>query len=90
MIIKGIFELVYTLLSVVLAPFSLPALPDGIQSIFDEIVGYLTGAVGLLCVFVRPTTLQLLIPAVIIVINAEHIWNGILWILKKLPFVGIE
>ena len=42
MIIKGIFELVYTLLSVVLAPFSLPALPDGIQSIFDEIVGYLT------------------------------------------------
>ena len=33
MIIKGIFELVYTLLSVVLAPFSLPDLPDGIQSI---------------------------------------------------------
>ena len=44
MIIKGIFELVYTLLSVVLAPFSLPALPDGIQTIFDEIVQYLTGA----------------------------------------------
>ena len=43
MIIKGIFELVYTLLSVVLAPFSLPALPDGIQTIFDEIVQYLTG-----------------------------------------------
>lgn len=90
MIIKGIFNLVYTLLSIVLAPFSLPQLPEGIQTIFDEIVGYLTGAVGLLCVFVRPTTLQLLIPAVIIVINAEHIWNGILWILKKLPFVGIE
>ena len=47
MIIKGIFELVYILLSVVLAPFSLPALPDGIQSIFDEIVGYLTGAAGI-------------------------------------------
>lgn len=90
MIIKGIFELVYTLLSVVLGPFSLPVLPEGIQTIFDSIVEYLTGAVGLLCVFVRPTTLQLLIPAVILVINAEHIWNGILWILKKLPFVGIE
>lgn len=90
MIIKGLFNLIYTFLSVVLAPFSLPQLPVGIQTIFDEIVGYLTGAVGLLCVFVRPTTLQLLIPVVIIVINAEHIWNGILWILKKLPFVGIE
>lgn len=90
MIIKGIFELVYTLLSVVLAPFSLPALPDGLQTIFDQLVGYLTGAVGLLCVFVRPSTLQLMIPAVILVINADHIWNGILWVLKKLPFIGLE
>lgn len=90
MIIKGIFELVYTLLSVVLAPFSLPALPEGMQTIFDSLVSYLTGAVGLLCVFVRPSTLRLMIPAVILVINADHIWNGILWILKKLPFVGID
>lgn len=90
MIIKGLFELVYTLMSVVLAPFSLPQLPEGIQTIFDEVLGYMTGAVGLLTVFVRPTTLKLLIPAVIVVINAEHIWNGIIWILKKIPFVGIE
>ena len=90
MIIKGLFDLVYTLLSVVLAPFSLPGLPSGIQSIFDSVLTYMTGAVGLLCVFVRPSTLQLLIPAVIIVINMEHIWEAIIWILKKLPFVGIE
>lgn len=90
MIIKGIFNLVYTLLSVVLAPFSLPSFPAGIQTIFDNVLSYMTGAVGLLYVFVRPSTLQLLIPSVIIVINMEHIWEGILWILKKLPFVGIE
>lgn len=90
MIISGLLDLIYDLLELVLSPFSLPALPDGIQDIFDTVLEYLTGSVGLLCVFVRPTTLQVLIPAVIIVINAEHIWNGILWILKKLPFVGIE
>lgn len=90
MIIKGLFELVYTLLSTVLAPFSIPSFPSGIQSILDSVVSYLTSAVGLLCIFVRPTTLHLLIPAVIIVINMEHIWDAIIWILKKLPFVGIE
>lgn len=90
MIIKGLFELVYTLLSVVLYPFSLPALPEGIQNIFDEVLGYITAAVGLLSVFVRISTLQLIIPAVIVVINAEHIWNGIIWILKKIPFLGME
>lgn len=90
MIVKGLLDLLYNLLDLVLSPFSLPALPEGVQTIFDQVVGYMTGAVGLLTIFVRPTTLQLLIPAVIVVINAEHIWNGILWILKKLPFVGIE
>lgn len=90
MIVRGLFDLVYGLLSIVLAPFSLPALPDGIQSIFDTVLTYLTGSVGLLCQFVRPNTLKLLIPAVIIVINMEHLWNAIIWILKKLPFVGIE
>lgn len=90
MIISGLLNLIYSLLELVLTPFSLPSLPDGIQTIFDTVLSYLTGSVGLLCVFVRPSTLQLLIPAVIVVINAEHIWNGILWILKKLPFVGIE
>lgn len=90
MIIKGIFELVYTLYTFGQSRQRERSKHDRKQSIFDEVLGYMTGAVGLLCVFVRPTTLQLLIPAVIIVINAEHIWNGILWILKKLPFVGIE
>lgn len=90
MIVKGLLDLMYNLLDLVLTPFSLPQLPEGIQNIFDTVVTYMTSAVGLLCIFVRPTTLQLLIPAVIVVINAEHIWNGIIWILKKLPFVGIE
>ena len=47
MIIKGLFELVYTLLSVCMGPFSIPGLPAGIQTIFDQIVTYLTAkAVG--------------------------------------------
>ena len=60
MIISGLLNLIYSLLELVLTPFSLPALPDGIQTIFDTVLSYLTGSVGLLCVFVRPSTLQLL------------------------------
>lgn len=90
MIIKGIFELVYNLLELVLTPINIPALPGGIQSIADRLLSILTSSVGLLCLFVRSSTLKLLIPAVLIIINVEHIYDGIMWILKKLPFVGIE
>lgn len=90
MIIKGLFELVYNLLSLVLTPINIPDLPAGIQTIFDRLLTTLVGSISLLNVFVRSSTLKLLIPAVIVIINVEHIYDGIMWVLKKLPFVGIE
>ena len=90
MIIKGLFNLVLALLQIIFAPINLPQLPSGLQNIFDGLLSAMLSAVGLFEVFVRPTTLQLLIPIVIVLINFEKLWNGIIFILKKIPFLGIE
>lgn len=90
MIIKGLFNLVLSLLQLIFAPINLPPLPDGLQNIFDGLLSAMLSAVGLFEVFVRPSTLQLLIPIVIVLVNFEKLWNGIIFILKKIPFLGIE
>ena len=90
MIIKGLFNLVLALLQIIFAPINLPQLPSGLQNIFDGLLSAMLSAVGLFEVFVRPTTLQLLIPIFIVLINFEKLWNGIIFILKKIPFLGIE
>lgn len=90
MIIKGIFELVYTMLNIVLTPINLPQLPDGIQSIFDELLQVMVGSVGLLGLFLDFSVVKWLIPIVIAVANFEKIWNMIMFILRKIPFLGIE
>lgn len=90
MIIKGLFNLVLGLLKIIFAPINLPQLPDGIQSILDRLLEVLLSAVGLLEVFVRPQTLLVVVPLLIIIYNFEHVWNGIIFILKKIPFLGIE
>ena len=90
MIIKGLFNLVLALLQIIFAPINLPQLPSGLQNIFDGFLSAMLSAVGLFEVFVRPTTLQLLIPIFIVLINFEKLWNGIIFILKKIPFLGIE
>ena len=90
MIIKGLFNLVLALLKIIFAPINLPQLPDGIQSILDRLLDVLLDAVGLLEVFVRPQTLRVVVPLLIIIYNFEHVWNGIIFILKKIPFLGIE
>lgn len=90
MIIKGLFNLVLALMQIIFAPINLPQLPSGIQTIFDNLLTAMLNAVGLFEVFVRPSTLQLLIPIVIVLVNFEKLWNGIIFILKKIPFLGID
>lgn len=90
MIIKGLLELIFGLLQIVFSPISLPALPDGIQTVVDELVDVLVGAVGILGIFVDLNVLRWLIPVVIVIVNFERIWSLIMFILRKIPFIGVE
>ena len=90
MIIKGLFELILGLLKIVFAPINLPDLPVGVQSVLDELVTVLTGAVGLLGIFVDMNVVKWIIPLVIVIVNFEKIWSLIMFVLRKIPFLGIE
>ena len=90
MIIKGLFELVFGLLQIVFAPINLPDLPSGIQSIIDQLVSIMVSAVGLFGVFFDLNVVKFLIPVVLVIVNLDRIWNMIMFILRKIPFLGIE
>lgn len=90
MIIKGLFELVFTLLQIVFAPVNLPDLPDRIQSVIDEFVSVITGALGIVGLFLDMNVVKLLIPVVLVVANFEKVWSLIMFVLRKIPFLGIE
>lgn len=90
MIIKGLLELIYVLLQVVFAPINLPALPDKIQRVVDELTNVLSGAVGLLGLFLDMSVVIILIPLVIVIANFDKIWKGIMFILRKIPFLGMK
>ena len=90
MIVKGILELFYALITIVFGWINLPNFPDSVLSVIDEFVNILTGAVGLLGVFVDMNVLRILIPVLLIVINFEHLYNLTMYILRKIPFLGIK
>ena len=90
MIIKGLFELVFALLQIVFAPINLPGLPEGIQSVLDELQSVLVGALGLFSVFVDLNVVKWLIPIVLVIVNLDKVWRLIMFILRKIPFLGIE
>lgn len=90
MIIKGLLELIFGLLSVVFAPINLPPLPDVIQTVLNDFTAILTGAVGLFAIFVDMNVVRVLIPVVIVIVNFQRVYDLIVYILKKIPFIGVE
>lgn len=90
MIVRFLLELIFGLLQIVFAPINLPDLPAGIQSIIDRFVDIITSAVGLLSVFVDFNVVKWLIPVAVAVILFDRIWKLIMFILRKIPFVGVQ
>lgn len=90
MILEAIFELVFMLLNIIFAPIQLPGLPSEVQTIVDQVIGYIVGAVDLLGFFLDWNMVKILIPIVIIIVNLDKIWHLIMFILRKIPFLGMQ
>lgn len=86
MIVKAIFDAILALFKAVfnLLP-DVPSFPqtllESLDTVFDTIFGHL----DLLGLFVRIDTIKTLVPLLIIVINFEHIYHFVMWIIKKIP-----
>ena len=83
-VVGGLVHLVFSILP------SLPDLPqsayNSINSFFDLIFNY----AGFIDVFIPLQHIKILVPLTIVVINFEHIYNLIMWVLKKIPALNIE
>ena len=69
---------------------SIPALPPEAQSIIDTTLEYMLSMVGIVGLFIDWDYVIILIPFLIAIINFERIWDFIMFILRKIPFLGIE
>ena len=68
----------------------IPQVPDSIISSINSFFNLIFDNLSLLGFFIRPTTLKILVPLIIIVINFKYIYKFIMWFLKKLPFINIK
>lgn len=87
MIIESIFNLIFFLLKTVFN--LLPTLPnlsnENVIGVYDFFDNFIFSNLELIDIFIRPSTIKLIVPLLIIVINFEHIWEFIMFIWRKLP-----
>lgn len=91
MIIEGFFNIVYLILDGILNLLDvLPDFPASLIASVDSFFDLVFSNLSLLGFFVRIETIQIIVPLFIVVYNAEYVYRFIMWILRKVPMVGIK
>lgn len=90
MIIKGILELFFSLLQIVFSPIALPQLPAKASSYLDQFIDWILGGYNVIGMFIDLGMVKTLIPIVIVIANLDKVWSFIMFILRKVPFIGVE
>jgi len=90
LIIQLILNLLKTLLFTVFSWINLPQFPEGLTNSLNNFIDLIFDNLSLLGFFIRPATITIVIPVLIILINFDKIYKLTMWILKKIPMLNIH
>ena len=90
MILESDFNLFGAFLRVIFGWINLPAMPETITSVLDELFALIRGSIGILAVFIDMDMVKILLPVLLIVINFDEVWKFTMFIVRKIPFLGIK
>lgn len=90
MIIKGLFSLIISLLNVVFGWVNFPAMPEVVDTAFQTLLQYMTAGIGFVWLIVPRELVLVVVPVVLVLSNFDKLYSVVMWVLKKIPFLGIE
>ena len=92
MLIKGLLNLIYGLLSLLLI-FNLPALPETVTTILTQVSGYINTGVDIIRIFIgnsAMSVLALLLQLVIYLNLAYFLYSFVFWVVRKIPILNVK
>lgn len=93
MILEGILNALKTVIFALFSWLDLPNMSDygtGFEDAFALISEMLESSQGLINLFLPWDIVRFGLPIVIVVINFEHIYHFIMWVVRKIPMLGIK
>lgn len=91
MIVSSILDLLKFLITTIFGILpNIPAMPTDLTNGINTFLDIIFDNVGLLGLFVPINVMKIAIPIAIVIINFDHIYKLTLWILKKIPMLGMN
>lgn len=86
----NISEGLYKIIQFAFGWINIPQMPNEITNSIDSFFNLIFDNLSLLGFFVRPMTLKIVIPVLIILLNFDLIYKIVMWLVLKIPFFNIK
>lgn len=90
MLVEGLMDVVYVLLSLLTAPISIPGMPDEVKVFVAEALEYISFGISLLANWTDLGYLLTLFGLVLTVDVGLLLYRLVMWFVRKIPMLGIE
>ncbi len=90
MILESVFNLFKSAIKLIFAWINIPAAPEEVTTVIDTMITYMHSGIGFLFLFFNMDLVKIMIPFVLIVANFEEVYKLVMFVLRKIPFLGIE
>lgn len=91
MIIETLLNAIFSIFEKVFSVVNIPGMPDGMSeqvvSFFSDTLNY---AGSLISLFVPWSQVKVFFPILIVILSSEEIYKLVMWVLKKIPMLGIS
>lgn len=90
MIVNLIKKLLTFVTDTIFSVIDLPVVPEGLVSIVDQVFGYMRSGMGIINFFCPLDRISLAIDLFVAIWLVVHGYRLIMWVLRKIPMLGIE
>ena len=90
MLVDALIDMLYSLIDWITSGLNIPQLPDGVADVLANFVQYVATGIAILSNYTHMDYLLILFGVVVGVEAAILIYKFIMWIIRKIPMLGIS
>ncbi len=90
MIIEALMSLLIKIFSLLTSAISIPNLPDSVSTFMSDALSYILTGLQILAVYTNLEYLLVLFGLIIAIDIGIHVYHFVMWVLRKIPMLGIS
>lgn len=90
MIVELLFRFVIGFLDIIFGWVEFPPMPEAVVTSLDAVLDAISSAIGFIWLIAPRELVLVVLPVILVVENFDKLYSVVMWIVKKIPFLGMK